>query len=499
MIKRLADMTRVLRQADSFLARILKSGGILTTASFWDNALRFVRNIVLAKILAPDAFGVMATIMASVSVVEAIAEVGLKQSVIQHKNGADQAFLNIVWWLSVFRALAMYAAAYAAAPLIGGFVGRPEMVPMLRTGFLAIVFGGFVSPRFYVLEKEIRFFRSVLLTQGAGLAGILASLALAFVLRDVWALLSGYLLEAFLRFALSFAFYPTKIRFAIDRSHLADILAFSRRIFGLPILMMLFMNAQVFIIGRLTSLEALGMYSLAYDIADMPNRLLTRVNPLILSAFSAMQDDRARLAESVLGTTKILMALTLPLAAAFILFSGPILSVAYEPGYGSIAVPFAVLCLCIPFQMCSHVIMNLFTAIGEPNLHRTASLIRTVLFLLLIYPATRYAGLTGAALAMVTSITALLFVQLAYLRRALAIRPLDYYARWVPGIQLALGLVVLPGGLLLALFDAPDLLFAVGGALLCTLAWAVGAFRLRLLGRVSDLYKREAANQRCPG
>ena len=204
MIKRLADLARTLRHADSFLARILKSGGIITTASFWDNVLRFVRNVILAKILAPDAFGVMATIMASVSVIEALMEVGLKQSIIQHKSGAEEDYLNIVWWLSALRALAMYAVAYVAAPLIGEYVGRPEMATLLRTGFLVILFNGFVSTRFYVLEKEIRFFKSVLISQGAGLIGILASLLLAFVLRDVWALLSGYLLEGFLRFALSF-------------------------------------------------------------------------------------------------------------------------------------------------------------------------------------------------------------------------------------------------------------------------------------------------------
>ena len=499
MIKRLADLARTLRHADSFLARILKSGGIITTASFWDNVLRFVRNVILAKILAPDAFGVMATIMASVSVIEALMEVGLKQSIIQHKSGAEEDYLNIVWWLSALRALAMYAVAYVAAPLIGEYVGRPEMATLLRTGFLVILFNGFVSTRFYVLEKEIRFFKSVLISQGAGLIGILASLLLAFVLRDVWALLSGYLLEAFLRFALSFAFYPTKIRFTVNRSHLADVLTFSRRIFGLPILMMLFTNAQVFIIGRLTSLKVLGMYALAYDIADMPNRVLTKVNPLILSAFSIMQDEKDRLRESVLKTTEILMMLTLPLVAAFALFARPILSVVYEPHYGSVAVAFAVLCLFIPFQMCSHVIMNLFMAIGEPNLHRTASLIRTTLFLVLIYPATKHIGIAGAAMATVMAIAALLVTQLMYLRKVLSIGLADYCARWVPGIKLALVMVILPGGLIVKLFDVSNLYLVLMGMFLCILAWGVGAYQLNLLKRIFDLYHREVTNHRCPG
>jgi lipopolysaccharide exporter len=494
MTNRLADITKTLLRADSFLARVMKSGGILTTASIMDNTLRFIRNIILAKILAPDAFGVMATIMATTMVIEALTEVGLKQSVIQHKNGADEDYLNIVWWLSALRASAMYAVAYVAAPLIGEFLGRPELATLLRTGFLVILFNGFVSTRFYVLEKEIRFFKSVLISQGAGLIGIVTSLLLAFVLRNVWALLAGYLLEAFLRFALSFAFYPTKIRFAVNRSHLADVLTFSRKIFGLPILMMLFVNAQVFIIGRLTSLEVLGMYSLAYDIADVPNRLLARVNPLIMSAFSVMQEEKDCLRDSVLNTTEVLMTLTLPLVASFALFAGPILSVAYEPHYGSIAVPFAVLCLFIPFQMCSHVIMNLFTAIGKPNLHRTASLIRTTLFLVLIYPATKYIGLAGAALATVLAIVALLVTQLIYLRQALSIGPADYYVRWVPGFKLALVLVILPGGLFMRLFDVPNMLLVVMGMFLCLLAWGVGAYRLNLLKRIFDLYRREVTN-----
>jgi O-antigen/teichoic acid export membrane protein len=126
-------------------------------------------------------------------------------------------------------------------------------------------------------------------------------------------------------------------------------------------------------------------------------------------------------------------------------------------------------------------------------------LTRTALFLVLIYPATKYIGLAGAAMATVIAIAALLVTQLIYLRKALTIGLADYYVRWVPGIKVALFLVILPGGLFVSLFDISNLFLVMTGMFLGLLAWGVGAYQLNLLKRISDLYRREVTNGRCPG
>ena len=96
----------------------------------------------------------MGTVMAAVSAIEAMAEVGLTQSVIQHKDGADEQFLNLIWWMSLLRASALYVIAYIASPWIADFYARPDSVVLLRTGFLIILLNGLISPAVHALQKR---------------------------------------------------------------------------------------------------------------------------------------------------------------------------------------------------------------------------------------------------------------------------------------------------------------------------------------------------------
>jgi PST family polysaccharide transporter len=186
----------------------VRGGGILTTGSLTENLSRFIRNIILARLLAPEAFGLVATALAAVAVMEAFSEVGFGQSVIQNKDGDKREFLNIIWWLSSLRGLTLYVIGYFTAPVICDFYNNPDLLPVLRTVFLVILFKGLISPRVHVLEKNLQFSRWVIIMQGSGVLGVLVSIVSAFFLYNVWALILGYIFEAMLLCVLSFVLCP---------------------------------------------------------------------------------------------------------------------------------------------------------------------------------------------------------------------------------------------------------------------------------------------------
>lgn len=468
------------------MGRSARAGGILTVGSLAENGLRFLRNIILARLLAPEAFGLMAMVLASVAVIEAFSEVGLRQSVIQNRNGADEGFLNITWWLSSMRGLFLFAIGFLAAPFICDFYGKPESVTIIRTGFLAILFNGLLSPRVHVLEKEMRFRNWVFLMQGAGILGILITLVSAFILKDVWALVLGFISEACIRMVLSFVFYPIKPRFRFKPAFLHEIVDFSKRMFGLPILMMIFLQADIFVIGKVLSMGQLGIYSLARGLAEMPNTFLSKIiHPIVLPAFSSMQEDRVRITNTLLTLTRWAAIFGLPLIAFLFIFAKPVLTIAYGPQYGTAALPFGLLCVSGLILLNSSFIMNMYIAIGKPNIHRTASFARTALLVIVIYPAVKHFGLTGAAVSILTAMGLLLSIQVVYLKRMTKIQYRDYIRSWADGIALSL-IVIIPGFLLTA-FAMPetfrDLLI---GILLCLSAWGFG------IGKVVRLYRQDS-------
>ncbi|MGP8153994.1 MAG: oligosaccharide flippase family protein [Smithella sp.] len=467
------DKLKSLRHSESLLGRSVRSGGILAAGSLSENLLRFIRNIILARLLAPDAFGLMATIMATVAAAEAFAEVGLTKSIIQNKKGSEKEFLNVIWWFSAFRAIMLYMIAFFAAPLIADFLNKPEATLILRTALIVILLRGLTSPNIFLLHKELKFNKWVIFTQSASILGILAAIISAFYLHNVWALVLGYVIEAFLIFLFSYIFYPLIPKFQINLSHAKNIMSFSRKFFGLPILMVLYGQADNFVIGKVLSLSVLGLYFLARDLADMPNKIFSRISPVFMPAFSLIQDDREKLKNTLLKITEIIVTFGLPFFTFLIAFSSPLLGIIYAPEYSIVAIPFSIFCLSVFLYILSVLMMNVVFATGNPDQFRNASLARTFVFLILLYPATKYLGLIGAALSTVLSMCLAFAIQIHYLKDLLNINIHEYFAKFIKGVNYSF-IVLIPGIVFVIALPSHRIIAMVIGSVFCILAWCFG-------------------------
>jgi len=474
-------------KGDDTLGKGLRGGSILAVGSFIENVLRFIRNIILARLLAPEAFGLMATVISSVAVIEALTQVGLRQSTIQNKSGSDEGFLNAVWWMSSLRGLTLYLIAFFSAPYISAYFGRPDSAFILRIGFLVIFINGLISPRAYILEKELRFKKWVIMMQGAGVAGVFVAIVAAFLLKNVWALLFGFLTEALLRTSLSFIFCPLIPRLKLDKSYTAEIMKFSRRLFGLPIIMMIYAQIDIFIIGKVLSMQLLGIYVLVKGLAEMPMEFFSKiVHPVTLPVFSSMQDDMNKIRNTLFSITRITGLFAIPLIAFLFLFAEPTLYIVYGYEYSKLALPFGILCVATLILLISSLIVQVYFAIGQPNMHRTASFVRTTVFMILIYPATKYFGLTGTAIAALIAVLSLILTQLIYAHKRIDLVISDYLRNWLPGIQASF-IIIIPGVTMHMYCQNKGISFLVAGILLCFSAWGYGIYRNVYLKSASRL------------
>lgn len=456
----------------------VRAGSILALGSFLENLFRFFRNMILARLLAPDAFGLMATVLASVAVMEAFTEIGLKDSVIQHKQGGEEKFINIIWWFASIRGIVLYMIGFFLAPLICDFYSKPELLSLIRVGFIAILFNGLISPKVYVLLKEMRLKGWVLLMQGSGTLGVIITITIALFYPNTWALVIGYVVEAFLRSFLSFIFYPIRPSFIIHKPFMNDIMFFSKKMFGLPILMLLFVQTDIFVIGKVMSMTDLGFYTLAKNLAEMPNTFLTKfIQPIIFPTLAKIQDDKAKLRISILSLTKWTMAFGLPFIAFLVIFAVPILSIVYGSKYIIVAIPFGFLSISNLILLCSSFFMNTFIAVGQPDIHRNASFIRTSLFLIIIYPATLFGGLSGAACTVLLVMSVLLIIQIFSAKRLLQIGYLDYFHACLEGIKLSI-IVILPGYILNICNLTETLTGFFIGIVLCLISWGYAIVKM---------------------
>jgi len=465
-------------RSNGLLARCIRGGLALAAGSVFERAAHFGRNLILARLLAPGEFGLMALVLAAGQLFETLSDVGVRQGVVQNKKGATEEYLNVAWWFSSARGLGLFIIGWLTSPWLASFYGEPQLTEILRVAFLAMVFNGLTSPGLFVLEKELRFGRLICIRLGSGLGSTVLSLLLAIYHPNVWALVVGIVIEAALRCLGSFVLCPIRLHLRLDRQARLELLAFSRRMAGVPILTYLFFNADIFVLGRFCSKDMLGYYSMALALATIPEVLFTRIaGPLVLPAFSLMQEQKGRLRQNLVRMTRGLWLFGLPMAACLFVFARPILAIAYGTSYAQVHWAFALLSLYIIIYVGGGLVFSTYLAIGRPELQRSFSVLRLVLMAIGLYPAVHWGGPTGAAAVKLSCLLLAGLWQLVSLERLLDL-PIRTYLNTASGGMLLAVSVSIPA-LLWRHYVGVQWLQLVGGMVLCGLAWIVALWTLR--------------------
>ncbi|MDI9628924.1 MAG: oligosaccharide flippase family protein [Acidobacteriota bacterium] len=457
---------------------ILRGGSVLAAGTLVERLARFGRNMVLTRIIAPDQFGLMAIVLATIALFEAITEVGVSQAVIQNRRGKLPEFLNVAWWINTVRGLAIFVIAAPLSPLIAAFYSEPTLAPILVVAFSSMVFAGMTSPKVYALQRQFRFGESVAITQGAGLLGTGLTLVLGMVWQNVWALVIGTVFEAFVRFVLSFVLCPIRPSLRIDKQSRRELFAFTKGMMGLAFMTFLVSQADIFVLGRVASTQVLGLYSMAVTLAMFPQSLFAKiVQPLVVPILTAFQDSIEQMRAAYLRLERLVWLFGLPMAATMTVAAKPLLTVVYGLPYAAVAVPFGVIAFYFVVYMASMVSFSVYLAMARPELQRSFTLLRALLLVASIYPLSVTFGPVGAASSVLGALVLAMLLQVRNLKRVIGLGFVEYLGTLRAGVLA--GLVVGALVWLIGLLGVPVLARAALSALPLLGAWSLLALRER--------------------
>jgi len=430
--KAISDKVSQMR-GTSLKARCTRSTMVLFVATFGERVLKLVRNMILARLLAPEDFGLMAIVLTASILLQALSDVGVRQSVIHNKRGLEYEYLNMAWWLQTIRGLALFAIAFLIAPFISSFYGKPELTLFLRIACVVAIFNGLISPRTYAVEKELRFSRWVFIYQGGAVSGTVVAIMLAFWVRNVWALVIGFTVEAISCCLLSFILCPFWPRLRIDRQSLRELLRYAHGMFGVTLLTIVALQTDVIVLGKVVSAEQLGMYALALALAKQPSTMFGQtIARVLLSAFAEKQDENIDLCNALLRMIKFTVLIGVPSITLAVILAGPILSVIYGPKYAAVAFPFSIMCCSMLFRIQKTIVGTMYLAIGKPNLHRRFVLIMSTIILVSMYPGIRLLGLAGAATVLLFADILGLYMHVVRMPGLIGLRLKNYASCWLP-------------------------------------------------------------------
>ena len=398
-------------------SRMLRGGVWLGAGTAAAQSFRFLRNIFLVRILSPESFGAMAIVISISSMMDTLTEIGVREAIIQSPNGSRREYLTSALWFSAGRAFISYVLIYLLAPLISHVYRNPELTGLTRVALLGIVFRGVMSPRAFVALKDMDYKRWAILQYGSSIAGTLITIALALAIHNIWALAIGFASEFFILAVASYFLFPFWPDLYIPRRSARELLQFSKGVFGLSFLNLIYLRADVLVLGRMVPAEHLGVYVIAIYLAQVPAAFILNYQAQILMpAFSQLQSDAAR-TNSILSRSAGMTGLLAIPVAVFVLLSGrTLLSLLYGNTYTAGFWPFLIAIVIAFVNIANAQITTAVYAAGKPQLHRTCLLAMASLMLALIYPAARYLGTAGAQLAALIAIILGYGIQLQQMR-----------------------------------------------------------------------------------
>jgi O-antigen/teichoic acid export membrane protein len=454
--------------------KTMRGGVFLAGGSVAEQGSRFARNMILTRLLAPSAFGTMAIVMSTSAFIVCMTEIGQRYAVIQNPRGGEDEYLNASWWMGMGRSLFTYGLIFAMAPFVAHFYGNGELSPLLRVALLTMVFDGAMSPRSILPQREMKFGRWMTITNGGAICGVILTIVLSFVLRDVWALAIGSCSENVFRCLLSYIVCPGLPRLGWDRAAVRDLYGFTKQGLGMSFLNLIFTRTDIFVLAKLYSATALGVYTMAVYLVQTPSVFLTNMLvQTLLPTFAHVQDDKERVNRILIEVTSWMILLGLPATVGCYLCGSSLLRLIYGTRYEGAAGPLAVAAVVVFLSLLNVVITSVFAGMGRPGLHRRAVTASAVIMMIAIYPACKLFGVVGGQVAALLAIVASYALQIKRMRGLTGLDLLRYGRAFVPAVLASAGALGIGlGARFVGLANRPSANIAVGAAV-CVIAYAV--------------------------
>jgi O-antigen/teichoic acid export membrane protein len=218
--------------AKSLFSRALRGSAFTAGAYALTQAMRLASNLILTRLLAPDAFGVMAIVSVVLIGMIMFSDVGVSASISQSKRGDDPDFLNTAFTIHAFRGTMLWAVVFALAWPLAQFYDEPQLVWLLPVAGVTLFIAGFNPTRIDTANRHLLLGRVTALDLLAQAIGIVAMVLLALVFKSVWALVVGSIIGSLAKLVLMWFYMPGESnRFHWDKTSGHELIHFGKWIF----------------------------------------------------------------------------------------------------------------------------------------------------------------------------------------------------------------------------------------------------------------------------
>jgi O-antigen/teichoic acid export membrane protein len=394
-------MRRVVQSfsGNSLISRVMRGSAITITGVGAALVLRLFSNLVLTRLLFPEAFGVMALVTVLMIGLTMFSDVGVTPSIMRSPRGDDPAFLNTAWTMQVMRGGVLWLVACGVAWPMGYFYNAPELALLVPVAGLVLFIAGFEPTSIDTAGRHLALGRLTVLDLLSQLISTIVIVALAFLLKSVWALVIGYLAGGVIRLVLMSLYMPgLRNKFAWEKDAVHELVHFGKWVFLSTVAGFLVNQSDKAILGKFLSLDQLGIYNIGFFLATFPLLLLNSLaSRLMIPIYRERPPADSRKNFLALRKVRSLLTggvLTLSILLAFV---GPMLvDLMYDARYEQAGGIMVLLAVCFMPHMMSLTYDHAALSAGDSRRFFFVTGARAVLQVSLFVAGAIYFGLIGA-------------------------------------------------------------------------------------------------------
>jgi O-antigen/teichoic acid export membrane protein len=361
------------------------SGAFWTVGGYGTaQALRLISNLVLAKLLAPEAFGIMALVAVVIQGVLMTSDIGLTASIVQSKRGEDERFLRTAWTLQVIRGFVLAAIVCAlATPVSAIYATTDAEAALLRQVLLVIsitaVLAGFCSTSIAIFRRRLQVASTVTVELLPQIFSITVMIVFACFEATVWALVAGWLAFSSGKMVVShLIFRERRDRFGWDVDCFRELFGFGQWIFASTALSFLAANLDKLVLGKLLSLAELGLYSIALTFAKVAIDVASRMSGTVVFPLLARhRENPEKMVRLCLRGRQTVLMVSGALGASFCLVAPLFFEFCYDEAYHGAGWVAQYLCFYVWCWTLVASVDRIPLAMGHPRLLFSANVVTT--------------------------------------------------------------------------------------------------------------------------
>ncbi len=375
----------------------------MIAATFVTRGVQLIAEVILARVLMPEDFGLIATALAILAFSEGTVATGFESAIIQ-KQERPEDYLNSAWTIELIRNVVLFVVVFSLAPLLGSFFNEVRVVAVLRVLSLTFIIQGLKNIGIVFFRKDLDFKKQFLIDSLPLIVYVAIVVPLVLVIRNVWALVVGILIRRVAFLLLSYILHPHRPRLELKKARVKGLFNFGKWIFLSSVIAIVREQGLIMFVSKYLGVILLGVYNRAMVFSWLIFRDIGEIVWKVgYPAFSKLQYDLEGFKKAFLKTLYILTFLITPLAGMIFALGEDFVFIVLTEKWSGIVPVLKVLSISSLILVSNTPSGISFQAMGKPFIGTKIAFIGLAVVLLLIYPLTRQWGLVGAAFSILIS------------------------------------------------------------------------------------------------